>query len=83
MGEGRLVNLVLGDGHPVEIMDISFAIQAMTLRHVVKSAPLEPHLYPVPARIDQEVARMKLSSLGVRIDSLTAAQRDYLGLTES
>jgi len=83
MGDGRLVNLVLGDGHPVEIMDISFALQAMTLRHVVKSAPLAPRLYPVPTRIDQQVARMKLESLGIHIDSLTDAQGEYLGLTES
>ena len=83
MGDGRLVNLVLGDGHPVEIMDISFALQAMTLRHVVESAPLVPHLYPVPTPIDQQVARMKLESLSIHIDSLTDAQREYLGLTES
>jgi len=82
MGDGRLVNLVLGDGHPVEIMDISFALQAMTLRHVVESAPLAPHLYPVPTYIDQQVARMKLESLSIHIDSLTDAQREYLGLTE-
>ena len=81
MGEGRLVNLVLGDGHPVEIMDISFALQAMTLRHVVESPSLSPHLYPVPAHIDQKVAKMKLESLGLQIDSLTDAQREYLGLT--
>ena len=83
MGDGRLVNLVLGDGHPVEIMDISFALQAMTLRHVVESAPLAPRLYPVPTHIDQQVARMKLEALGIHIDSLTDAQREYLGLTES
>jgi len=83
MGDGRLVNLVLGDGHPVEIMDISFALQAMTLRHVVENAPLAPRLYPVPTHIDQQVARMKLEALGIHIDSLTDAQREYLGLTES
>ncbi|HUT86766.1 MAG TPA: adenosylhomocysteinase [Candidatus Heimdallarchaeota archaeon] len=83
MGDGRLVNLVLGDGHPVEIMDISFALQALTLQHIVESAPLAPHLYPVPTPIDQQVARMKLESLSIHIDSLTDAQREYLGLTES
>jgi len=81
MGEGRLVNLVLGDGHPVEIMDISFALQALTLQHIVESAPLAPHLYPVPSHIDQQVARLKLNSLGIPIDTLTDDQRNYLGLT--
>ncbi len=80
MGEGRLVNLVLGDGHPVEIMDISFALQALTLQHIVKSTPLAPHLYPVPSHIDQQVAQMKLGSLGIQIDALTDAQSEYLGL---
>ena len=83
MGEGRLVNLVLGDGHPVEIMDISFALQALMLRHIVECSPLAPHLYPVPAHIDQQVASMKLDCLGIRIDTLTESQRDYLGLTSS
>jgi len=79
LGEGRLVNLALGDGHPVEIMDLSFAIQAMTLRHLVARAPLPPAVYSVPAEIDDAVARLKLETLGVAIDSLTAAQRSYLG----
>lgn len=80
LGEGRLVNLALGDGHPVEIMDISFAVQALTLRHLVRSGPLAPGLYPVPPEIDERVARMKLETLGVGIDTLTDAQRAYLGL---
>jgi len=79
LGEGRLVNLALGDGHPVEIMDLSFAIQALTLRHLVDHAPLSPGLYPVPPEIDDQVARLKLTSLGVSIDSLTPEQRAYLG----
>jgi len=80
LGEGRLVNLVLADGHPVEIMDISFAVQALTLRHLVTTAPLEPGLYPVPDPIDHRVARMKLDALGLNIDSLSDDQRAYLGL---
>ena len=80
LGEGRLVNLALGDGHPVEIMDISFAIQALTLRHLMQSAPLAPDLYPVPPDIDEHVASMKLEALGVTIDILSKAQRAYLGL---
>lgn len=81
LGEGRLVNLVLGDGHPVEIMDISFALQALTLHHIVKSAPLPPALYAVPPEIDERVARMKLASLDIAIDSLTKEQQTYLGLS--
>ncbi len=80
LGEGRLVNLALGDGHPVEIMDLSFAIQALTLRHLLDRAPLPADVYPVPSEIDEQVARLKLETLGVATDSLTAAQREYLGL---
>jgi len=80
LGEGRLVNLALGDGHPVEIMDISFAVQALTLRHLVQHAPLKAGLHAVPAEIDAAVAAMKLETLGVSIDTLSDAQRTYLGL---
>jgi len=80
LGEGRLVNLALGDGHPVEIMDLSFAIQALTLRHLLANAPLPPDVYAVPSEIDERVARLKLETLGVAIDALTPAQRKYLGL---
>jgi len=80
LGDGRLVNLVLGDGHPVEIMDISFALQALTLKHIVESGPLSPAVYRVPDEIDQRVAEMKLAALDVSIDSLTVEQSAYLGL---
>jgi len=80
LGEGRLVNLALGDGHPVEIMDISFAVQTLALRHLLRSDDLKPELYPVPAEIDERVARLKLETLGVSIDRLTEGQREYLGL---
>jgi len=83
LGEGRLVNLALGDGHPVEIMDMSFAVQAMTLEHLLHVAPLKPDLYPVPAEIDECIARMKLESLGVTIDTLTDQQKAYLGCGSS
>ena len=83
LGEGRLVNLALGDGHPVEIMDLSFAVQAMTLRHLIEKAPLEPAVYSVPTEIDERIARLKLETLGVAIDDLTLAQRSYLGLDTS
>ena len=80
LAEGRLVNLALGDGHPVEIMDLSFALQALTLRHLLERAPLEPGVYSIPPEIDEHVARWKLETLGVAIDALTPAQRQYLGL---
>lgn len=79
LGEGRLVNLALGDGHPVEIMDLSFALQALTLEHLVRSPGLAPGVYPVPERIDDAVARMKLESLDVHTDKLTDDQMEYLG----
>ena len=80
LGEGRLVNLALGDGHPVEIMDMAFAVQALTLRHLLANAPLPPSVYAVPSEIDDRVARLKLETLGVSIDQLTQQQRVYLGL---
>jgi len=83
LAEGRLVNLALGDGHPVEIMDISFALQALTLQHLARRAPMPPGLYAVPRAIDDRVARMKLESLGVAIDALSEAQRAYLGVAAS
>ena len=83
LGEGRLVNLALGDGHPVEIMDMSFAVQALTLEHLLQVAPLKSDLYPVPSEIDERIARMKLKSLGVSIDALTDQQKAYLGCATS
>jgi len=81
LGEGRLVNLALGDGHPVEIMDLSFAIQVLTLRHLLENLPMPPDVYTVPRAIDEQVARLKLETLHVEIDQLTESQRAYLGLT--
>jgi len=79
LAEGRLVNLAAGDGHPVEIMDISFAIQALALEHVAVEGPgLPRQVLPVPPEIDAEVARLRLAAAGAAIDELTAAQRAYL-----
>ena len=78
-----MVNLVLGDGHPVEIMDMSFAVQALTLEHLLQASPLKSDLYSVPPEIDERIARMKLESLGVSIDALTDQQKTYLGHTAS
>jgi adenosylhomocysteinase len=79
LAEGRLVNLVAADGHPVEIMDISFALQALTAEYLLKHKDgLKPRLYPVPKEIDEQVARMKLEDLEVRIDRLSKGQQEYL-----
>ena len=79
MAEGRLVNLAAGNGHPAEIMDMSFAIQAKSLEYLVKHAgQLEKRVYQVPREIDAEVAGIKLASLGATLDVLSDAQREYL-----
>ncbi len=79
IAEGRLVNLAAGDGHPAEIMDMSFGIQALCARYVADHrGQLEPKLYAVPAEIDREVAERKLTALGVSIDRLSAEQKAYL-----
>jgi adenosylhomocysteinase len=79
LAEGRLVNLAAGDGHPAEIMDMSFAIQALSARYIKENAGrLVKKLYPVPGEIDCRVAALKLQSLGIVIDSLTEEQEAYL-----
>jgi len=79
LGEGRLINLVAAEGHPAVVMDMSFADQALSAEYIVKHAQqLTPKVYPVPAEIDQTVARLKLESLGVTIDKLTPEQEEYL-----
>ena len=79
IGEGRLVNLAAGDGHPAEIMDMSFAIQALSARYVVRHAgKLDGMLHEVPQEIDEEVARRKLAHWGIEIDTLTPAQHAYI-----
>ncbi len=79
LAEGRLVNLAAGDGHPVEIMDMSFGIQALCARYIADHrGALEAKLHAVPKEIDREVAERKLAALGVSIDSLTAEQQAYL-----
>jgi adenosylhomocysteinase len=79
LAQGRLVNLASGDGHPAEIMDMSFAIQALSARHLVRErGKLENRLYAVPRDIDGQVARRKLDAMGVSIDQLTPVQAEYL-----
>ena len=79
LGEGRLVNLAAAEGHPASVMDMSFANQALCLEYIVKNrGSLETKVYPVPEEIDKQVARLKLNSMGISIDSLTPQQKEYL-----
>lgn len=79
LGEGRLVNLACGDGHPAEIMDMSFAVQAMSALYILENkGKLEPRVFNIPAEIDEKIAKMKLKSLGTTIDTLTKEQAKYL-----
>jgi adenosylhomocysteinase len=79
LAKGRLVNLSAAEGHPAAVMDVSFALQALSAEHLVRSrGALERRVHPVPPDLEREVARLKLESLGVEIDVLSDAQRDYL-----
>jgi len=79
LAEGRLVNLAAADGHPAEIMDLSFALQALSARYILdNSHMLKPAVYNVPQEIDKRVAMIKLSSMGINIDSLNDEQKAYL-----
>lgn len=79
LGEGRLVNLVAAEGHPAEVMDMSFANQALAAVYFVKNkGKLRPKVYRLPKMIDQRVARLKLRSMGIKFDRLTSEQRKYL-----
>jgi adenosylhomocysteinase len=79
LGEGRLINLAAAEGHPASVMDMSFANQALSAEYMVKNhASLEKRVYAVPEDLDKQVARMKLESMGVKIDRLTPEQEHYL-----
>jgi len=79
LSEGRLVNLAAAEGHPASVMDMSFANQALCAEHIVKAGKaLETRVHPVPGKIDKEVARLKLESMGISIDRLTPEQEKYL-----
>ncbi len=83
LAEGRLINLAAAEGHPSNVMDMSFANQALGVEFLVrKRESLEPVVYPVPEAIDREIARLKLAASGVRIDRLTAEQKQYLASWE-
>jgi len=79
LAEGRLINLAAAEGHPAAVMDMSFANQALAAEHIAKHhGELERKVYVVPEEIDKEIARLKLESMGVAIDTLTAEQEKYL-----
>ena len=79
LGEGRLINLSAAEGHPASVMDMSFADQALSCEYMVKNhAKLEKKVYPVPVELDKRVAKLKLESLGIKIDRLTSEQEEYL-----
>ncbi len=83
LGEGRLINLAAAEGHPASVMDMSFADQALCLEYIVKNkGSLEAKVYSVPAEIDKDVARLKLKSMGIEIDTLTPVQKKYLSSWE-
>ena len=79
LGEGRLINLAAAEGHPASVMDMSFANQALCLEYIVKNGgKLTPMVYSVPEEIDKQVARLKLDTMGIKIDTLTPEQKKYL-----
>ncbi|HEX8982853.1 MAG TPA: adenosylhomocysteinase [Ktedonobacterales bacterium] len=84
LAEGRLVNLSAAEGHPASVMDMSFANQALGAEYMLQHAKeLKPEVYTIPADIDREIARLKLTAMGVKIDTLTKEQEEYLAAWES
>ncbi len=84
LGEGRLINLAAAEGHPAAVMDMSFAGQAMAAKYLIDNqGKLENKVYTVPVSLDQEIARIKLESMGIGIDTLTDEQYEYLNSWES
>jgi adenosylhomocysteinase len=82
LAEGRLVNLAAAEGHPSEVMDMSFANQALCVEHLVKSKQMPPKVYTVPKEIDEIVAKLKLNAMKIEIDELTEEQKRYLATWE-
>jgi adenosylhomocysteinase len=83
LGEGRLINLAAAEGHPSSVMDMSFANQALAAEFLTRNrGKLTKKVYGVPAEIDREIARLKLESMGIKIDTLTARQKKYLSSWE-
>jgi adenosylhomocysteinase len=82
LAEGRLVNLAAAEGHPSEVMDMSFANQALCVEYLAKTEKLPPKVHPVPKEIDEIVAKLKLKTMNIEIDELTEEQRRYLSTWE-
>jgi adenosylhomocysteinase len=82
LAEGRLVNLAAAEGHPSEVMDMSFANQALCVEYMAKTAKMPPKVYTVPKDIDETVAELKLKAIGIKIDKLTPEQQKYLATWE-
>ena len=82
LAEGRLVNLAAAEGHPSEVMDMSFANQALCVEYLAKSEKMPPKVYSVPKEIDEAVARLKLEAMRIKIDELTEEQKKYLATWE-
>lgn len=82
LADGRLVNLAAGDGHPAEIMDMTFALQVSSLLHLNDHQDLEAKVYSIPEELDRQVAQLKLASLGLEIDELSPEQEEYLNSWE-
>jgi adenosylhomocysteinase len=79
LGEGRLVNLACGDGHPIEVMDLSFAMQFLAMKYLLEhKGSMENKLYVLPEELNTEVAALKLEAMGAGIDKLTPEQQAYL-----
>ena len=83
LGQGRLVNLACAEGHPAQVMDMSFATQALASRWVATNKPLPVKVHEVPQEIENEVASLKLAAMGIRIDSLSEEQKKYLSSWQS
>ena len=83
MGEGRLINLASAEGHPAMVMDMSFANQSLSAEYIAKNHKrLENKVYDVPKDIDENISRLKLNSMGIKIDTLTPEQKKYLSSWE-
>jgi len=82
LAEGRLVNLAAAEGHPSEVMDMSFANQALSVEYLIKTEKMPPKVYTVPREIDETVAKLKLEAMEIKIDTLTEEQKKYLATWE-
>jgi len=83
LAEGRLINLSSAEGHPSEVMDMSFADQALCVEHLAKTGKMEPKVYSVPRKIDELVAKLKLKAIGIKIDEITEEQKEYTATWEA